>query len=197
LPWRQAYDLPNQLGRRARISRTFSHYYRATRILNQDVVVIGGKNSAAEAGLDLYRNGARVTAGTSEQGAWCNDQVFGCGRTLKPDQGRPSEALFETRVKRINEGRVVVENEPVRRDCQATTRVRVDRYHPDFTFIESLGVRLDPESRKPALDPNTLESNVAESIWREWLSAAPYWRDFHRKRTLPWSRSFKHWRCER
>jgi thioredoxin reductase (NADPH) len=34
-------------------------------------------------------------------------------------------------------------------------------YHPDFTFIESLGVRLDPESRKPALDPNTLESNVA------------------------------------
>jgi thioredoxin reductase (NADPH) len=33
-------------------------------------------------------------------------------------------------------------------------------YHPDFEFIESLGVRLDPETRKPALDPNTLESNV-------------------------------------
>ena len=33
-------------------------------------------------------------------------------------------------------------------------------YHPDFTFIESLGVQLDPETRKPALDPDTLESNV-------------------------------------
>jgi len=33
-------------------------------------------------------------------------------------------------------------------------------YHPDFSFIESLGVKLDPESRRPALDPHTLESNV-------------------------------------
>ena len=33
-------------------------------------------------------------------------------------------------------------------------------YHPDFQFIESLGVHLDPETRKPALDPNSLESNV-------------------------------------
>jgi thioredoxin reductase (NADPH) len=33
-------------------------------------------------------------------------------------------------------------------------------YHPDYEFIESLGVRLDPETRRPALDPNTLESNV-------------------------------------
>jgi thioredoxin reductase (NADPH) len=33
-------------------------------------------------------------------------------------------------------------------------------YHPDYAFIEALGVELDPESRRPALDPNTLESNV-------------------------------------
>jgi len=33
-------------------------------------------------------------------------------------------------------------------------------YHPDYSFIESLGVKLDAESRRPSLDPNTLESNV-------------------------------------
>jgi thioredoxin reductase (NADPH) len=33
-------------------------------------------------------------------------------------------------------------------------------YHPDFQFIQSLGVHLDPVTCKPALDPNTLESNV-------------------------------------
>src|SRR4029077_4943933 len=33
-------------------------------------------------------------------------------------------------------------------------------YHPDFAFIESLGVRLDKETRKPELNPETLESNV-------------------------------------
>jgi thioredoxin reductase (NADPH) len=33
-------------------------------------------------------------------------------------------------------------------------------YHPDYEFIESLGVKLDRESRRPELNPNTLESNV-------------------------------------
>lgn len=33
-------------------------------------------------------------------------------------------------------------------------------YHPDYEFIESLGVKLDAETRKPELNLNTLESNV-------------------------------------
>ena len=35
-------------------------------------------------------------------------------------------------------------------------------YHPDFTFIENLGVKLDEANdRCPICDPATLESNVA------------------------------------
>jgi thioredoxin reductase (NADPH) len=34
-------------------------------------------------------------------------------------------------------------------------------YHPDFEFLEKLGMRLDPETRKPVCNPETLESNVA------------------------------------
>jgi thioredoxin reductase (NADPH) len=38
-----------------------SHYYtEAHAFYNRDVVVIGGKNSAVEAALDLFRGGARV-----------------------------------------------------------------------------------------------------------------------------------------
>jgi thioredoxin reductase (NADPH) len=33
-------------------------------------------------------------------------------------------------------------------------------YHPDFEFMERLGIRLDPQSRKPQCNPETLESNV-------------------------------------
>jgi thioredoxin reductase (NADPH) len=33
-------------------------------------------------------------------------------------------------------------------------------YHPDFEFLESLGIRLDPKTRKPQCNPETLESNV-------------------------------------
>jgi thioredoxin reductase (NADPH) len=33
-------------------------------------------------------------------------------------------------------------------------------YHPDFTFLENLGIRLDGEDRCPACNPDSLESNI-------------------------------------
>jgi len=56
------YDLPNELGVPGENLPHVSHYYTEPHpYWNQDVVVVGGKNSAAEAALDLWRNGARVT----------------------------------------------------------------------------------------------------------------------------------------
>ena len=56
------YDLPNELGIPGENLPHVSHYYTEPHeFWNQDVVVVGGKNSAAEAALDLWRNGARVT----------------------------------------------------------------------------------------------------------------------------------------
>src|ERR1700674_3444980 len=56
------YDLPNRLNVPGEDLPHISHYYTEPHpFWRQDVVVIGGKNSAAEAALDLYRNGARVT----------------------------------------------------------------------------------------------------------------------------------------
>jgi len=33
-------------------------------------------------------------------------------------------------------------------------------YHPDFSFLERLGVRFEGQDRLPVCDPETLESNV-------------------------------------
>jgi len=156
------YDLPNQLGVPGEDLSHVSHYYSEPHeYWNQDVVVIGGKNSSAEAALDLYRNGARVTLvhRNKELGAtikyWVRPDIE---NRIKAGQVK---ALFETRVKRITNEEVLVENGAGEKRLPARRVLALTGYHPDFTFIESLGVRLDPESRKPALDPNTLESNVA------------------------------------
>src|SRR5260370_1493830 len=51
------YDLPNRLGAPGEDLPHVSHYYTEPHpFWRQDVVVIGGKNSAAEAALDLYWN---------------------------------------------------------------------------------------------------------------------------------------------
>ncbi|OLD79358.1 MAG: hypothetical protein AUF67_16415 [Acidobacteria bacterium 13_1_20CM_58_21] len=156
------YDLPNQLGVPGEDLSHVSHYYSEPHeYWNQDVVVIGGKNSSAEAALDLYRNGARVTLvhRNKELGAtikyWVRPDIE---NRIKAGQVK---ALFETRVKRITNEEVLVENGTGEKRLPARRVFALTGYHPDFTFIESLGVRLDPESRKPALDANTLESNVA------------------------------------
>src|SRR4030081_3231015 len=147
------YDLPNQLGVPGEDLPHVSHYYTEPHeFWNQDVLVIGGKNSAAEAALDLYRNGARVTLvhRNKELGAtikyWVRPDIE---NRIKAGQVK---ALFETRVKQITSDEVVVENRAGEKRLPARRVFALTGYHPDFTFIESLGVQLDPESRKPALD---------------------------------------------
>jgi thioredoxin reductase (NADPH) len=124
-------------------------------------VVIGGKNSAAEAALDLYRNGAHATLvhRNAELGStikyWVRPDIE---NRIKAGQVK---ALFETRVKEITRDEVVVQNGDGEKRLPAKQVFALTGYHPDFAFIESLGVQLDPQTRKPALDPNTLESNVS------------------------------------
>ena len=155
------YDLPNLLGVPGENLPHVSHYYTEPHAFwNQDVVVIGGKNSAAEAALDLYRNGAKVTLvhRNRELGAsvkyWVRPDIE---NRIKAGQVK---GLFETRVKEITAEEVVVENGAGEKRLPARQVFALTGYHPDYAFIESLGVRLDPESRKPNLNPKTLESNV-------------------------------------
>jgi thioredoxin reductase (NADPH) len=156
------YDLPNGLGIPGENLPHVSHYYTEPHeFWNQDVVVVGGKNSAAEAALDLWRNGARVSM---------VHRKAELGSTIKywvrPDiQNRISAGqipmYFDTHVREITADSVVIENGAGQKRLPARQVFLLTGYHPDFTFIESLGVTLDPITKKPEMDPETHESNVA------------------------------------
>jgi thioredoxin reductase (NADPH) len=155
------YDLPNEMGVPGEDLPHVSHYYTEPHeFWNQDVVVVGGKNSAAEAALDLYRNGARVTLvhRNAELGStikyWVRPDIE---NRIKAGQ---VNALFDTRVSRITADEVVVQNGGGEKKLPARQVFALTGYHPDFAFIESFGVKLHSQTKKPALDPETLESNV-------------------------------------
>jgi thioredoxin reductase (NADPH) len=138
-----------------------THYYTEPHpFWHQDVVVIGGKNSAVESALDLYRNGARVTllVRSKELGQslkyWVRPDIE---NRIKAGQ---IQALFSTRVKEIVREGIVVENDAGVQELGTKQVFALTGYHPDYDFIQALGVRLDPESKRPSLDPKTLESNV-------------------------------------
>jgi len=69
-------------------------------------------------------------------------------------------ALLNTRVEEITKDVVVVENHAQTKRIPAKQVFALTGYHPDFLFMERMGVTLDPESKRPSLDPSTLESNV-------------------------------------
>jgi len=155
------YDLPNLLGVPGENLQHVSHYYTEPHAYwNQDVVVIGGKNSAAEAALDLYRSGARVTLvhRGRELGAtikyWVRPDIE---NRLKAGQ---INGLLHARVEEITTDEVVVEHHAQTKRIPAKQVFTLTGYHPDYSFIESLGVKLDSESKRPTLNAKTLESNV-------------------------------------
>jgi thioredoxin reductase (NADPH) len=155
------YDLPNVLGIPGEDLPFVSHYYTEPHpFWREDVVVVGGKNSAAEAALDLYRNGARVTlvhrdaALGSTIKYWVRPDIE---NRIKANQIR---ALFNTNVVSFGDKIVRVSGPGGEQVLPAAQVFLLTGYHPDFTFLRSLGVALDPNTNKPALNPQTLESNV-------------------------------------
>ncbi|MBI1749748.1 MAG: YpdA family putative bacillithiol disulfide reductase [Acidobacteria bacterium] len=155
------YDLPNRLGISGEDLPHVSHYYtEAHPCWGQDVVVVGGKNSAAEAALDLWRGGARVTLvhRRAELGAsikyWVRPDIE---NRIKAGQ---IAALFETEITRIEPDTVFVNNAQGSSRVPATAVFLLTGYHPDFDFLRGQGIALDETTMKPECNPETLESNV-------------------------------------
>ena len=137
-----------------------SRFVSAYPFHGQDVVVIGAKNSAAEAALDLYRHGARVTLVARREAI--SDRVK---YWIKPDlenriRAGAIRALFQTRVLEISRESVLVETPDGKQELRADAVFPLIGYEPDFSLFERCGIRLEPPLQVPAHDPETLESNV-------------------------------------
>jgi thioredoxin reductase (NADPH) len=125
-----------------------------------DVVVVGSKNSAAEAALDLYRHGARVTL--VARGPAISERVK---YWIKPDlenriRAGKIRALFQTRILEISDDAVSIEGPAGKQSLHADAVFPLIGYEPDFTFFERCGILLEGPNRIPSHDLETLESNV-------------------------------------
>jgi thioredoxin reductase (NADPH) len=156
------YDLPNYLGIPGEDLPHVSHYYTdAHPYYRQRVVVVGGKNSAAEAALELFRGGAHVTL-IHRHGTLGDSIKY----WVRPDiENRIKEgsiqARFETTVCEIRPTEVVVLKDGVREQIAADGVFLLTGYHPDAELMTRAGVICDPVSLAPTMNPDTFETNVA------------------------------------
>jgi thioredoxin reductase (NADPH) len=156
------YDLPNYLGIPGEDLSKVEHYYHEPHpYFGLKVLVIGGKNSAAIAALDLWRHGAHVTL--VHRGAELHRHIK---YWIKPDienriKNGEIAAYFSTTVVRITEDAVALRTPDGEVSIENDFVFALTGYHPDFGFLEQLGVRLDETNdRCPRCNPATLESNV-------------------------------------
>ncbi len=156
------YDLPNYLGIPGEDLSKVHHYYDDPHpYFGMDVVVIGGKNSAAIAALELWRHGARVTLVHREAEIHRHVKYW-----IKPDienriKNKEIKAYFGAKVTEITPDTVVLETPAGGEVLRNDFVFAMTGYRPDFSFLESMGVRFEGPDRLPLCDPETLESNVA------------------------------------
>jgi thioredoxin reductase (NADPH) len=155
------YDRPNYLGIPGEDLPHVSHYYTdAHPYYRQRVVVVGGKNSAAEASLELFRAGAHVTL--VHRRATLGDSIK---YWVRPDiENRIKEgsiaARFEARVVEIRPTEVIIERHGAQESIPAEGVFLLTGYHPDAELMRRAGIECHPESLVPTLNPETFESNV-------------------------------------
>ena len=147
------FDQPNRLGVPGEDLAHVSHYYdEAHPYYGRDVVIVGAGSSAADAALDLYRAGARVTM--VHRG---DDFRHSLKYWIRPNlENRVKEgaitAHFRTVVREISADAVVAEKDG------RTLRVPADRvflltgYHASDALLRQVGAVVDPETLAAQLD---------------------------------------------
>lgn len=155
------FDNPKQIGVNGEELSKVVHYYKEGHsFYGQDVTVVGGKNSAIEAAIDLYRNGARVTLVHRGESAY-----HGIKPTLLLDirnliEKEKINFHAKSSVQEITDTTITI-NTPEKTITIPNDYVfSLIGYQPDTKMLQSIGMTIDPSTLVPTFDTDTYESNV-------------------------------------
>jgi thioredoxin reductase (NADPH) len=156
------YDIPNLMNVAGEELAKVAHYYtEAHPYYGMEVAVVGGKNSAAIAALDLYRHGARVSL--IHRGKELSESIK---YWIKPDienriKSGQITAFFETEVIEITQQQITLENSAGKTWSLKNDFVfAMTGYRPDLEFFKTIGIHLNPVDQKPFHNKETYESSV-------------------------------------
>jgi len=156
------YDVPNRLNVPGEDLSKVLHYYKEPHpYYNHDVAVIGAKNSAAIAALELWWTGARVTL--IHRGAGISDRVKYWIRPNIENRIKNGEiaSYFHSRVVEVLPDSIRMETPEGEISLKNDFVFALIGYRPDLEFLNATGIVLEPDSQRPRSNPGTLESDRA------------------------------------
>jgi thioredoxin reductase (NADPH) len=154
------YDLPNRMGVPGEFLDKVIYYYKEPHpYYDMDVAVIGAKNSAAIAALELHWTGARVTL--IHRGEGISDHVK---YWIKPNienriKSGEIRAYFRSSLVEIQHDSILISTPDGEVRLKNDFVFAMIGYHPDVDFLAAHGIVLEPETQRPYTNPDTLESD--------------------------------------
>ena len=155
------YDHPNYMNIPGEELPKVHHYFKEGHpFFDTDVLVIGGKNSAIDAGLALHKAGARVTVAYRGE-----DYSPSIKPWVLPDfaalaRDGQINMMFNTNVKEIKQDAVLLHQAGKEIVLKNDFVFAMTGYHPDHSFIQTMGVSEDSETGRPTFNPETMETNI-------------------------------------
>jgi len=141
------------------LPKVFHQFKEAHPYFGCDVLVIGGKSSAVETALALYRSGARVTI------SYRNRKFNGIKYWVLPDlENRIREgtitAIMGSSIKEIGQTEVTLEVEGTLRTIPNDFVFSMTGHGPDVSFLKDSGIEVKSDNNVPIHNPDTFESSV-------------------------------------
>jgi len=153
------YDVPRTLDCPGSDLPKVIHYYKeAHPFYDHDVAIIGAKNSAAIAALELWWTGARVTLIHRGPGIHNNVKYW-----IKPNienriKNGEIPGYFHSQVTQIRPDSITVRTPDKEIELKNDFVLAMIGYQPDLPFLASMGITLQPHTQRPLTDEETLES---------------------------------------
>jgi thioredoxin reductase (NADPH) len=154
------FDDPNEFPvPGSHLAKVHRYYLEPYEYSGLHVAVVGGRNSAVETALDLFRNGAIVTLIHRGQSLSSGVKYW-----ILPDienriKAGEIRALFGTQVGEIRERSLVLTGTHAGEIPNDVVFVMIG-YMPSMELLRSAGVNTDPETLGPVYNPKTMETNV-------------------------------------
>lgn len=155
------YDQPNMMNIPGEdLSKVYHYFKEAHPFFDTDVCIVGGKNSAVDAALELHKAGARVTV--VYRG---NEYSSSIKPWILPEFDsliRHGEITmhFNTTVEEIRFNEIVINENGKQKTLKNDFVFAMTGYHPDHSFIRKMGVEIDLESGRPTFNEQTMETNI-------------------------------------
>ena len=156
------YDHPNYMNIPGEeLPKVFHYFKEAHPYFDCDVVVIGGKNSAVDAAMELHHAGAHVTAiyRGSDYSTSVKPWILPEFQSLV--KHGYVKMIFNGHVTKITPDSVVYTVDGDEMEIKNDYVFAMTGYHPDHSFLTEMGVQVDAESGRPIFDSETMETNVS------------------------------------